>query len=326
MADQRESDAMTKPIANTSYDKRKEVKLARAHVLCGIIAIKYGGYQYGDGSIQNLYTADRIKECWLYPDEPMPTPHWLKERVRVIAVKEYIEKHLDLTDPIWNADFIHGLFKHGTISWTDSSRKHRFPTFSWDYRHFTLTQLIQTFPYGGAKSIWEGKLRGVPAICVRHREDTIPFISGVLSVGSLIEIDGKDYAKYGGNTVPYIRKWEIPVEMDLRETKEILISPFWPALFALHMPDLAAKRWMNISNPCKANIYSAVLWKIYCDNDFPADAMPYLISKRKIRSDFKTADMSGMKHLERMRVTHGLTGLDNRIGDMAKEWKKEYTK
>jgi len=313
---------MPRPLLDIAQ-KKKDAKFLRRHILAAEIVLKYGGWKYPN---HTPFTDDHIRECWNDPTAPMPTSYWLRKYIKVLAVKDYIRRYFDLNDPIWNADFIHGLFKHGKVLWVDSPCKHRFPAFHWDPTHFSLTQLVQLFPYGGFKSIGEGKLKGVPALCVKHQEDTIAFISGVLSAGRIVELNQTSFAVYWGNTIPYIKKWGIPIEIDFTETGEIAISPFWPALFTPHMPEIAAKKWMDIDNPCKAEAYSAIMWRIYCNRDFPTRAIPYLPSARTIYSRFKTDDLTTAKNLERMRVTHGLTGLDNRFRDMVKEWKERYEK
>ena len=142
-------------------------------------------------------------------------------------------------------------------------------------------------------------------------------MAGVLVSGCKYELNGSAYAIYKKSIVPYFEKWKIPIEG--YKWGKPYISPIWPALFSLKMPEEFKEYWYNIDNAFNANLYSAILWKTYVGNNFKRNGIPYLKCRRWIYYHHKCEE-GAMKKLEMLRLKKGLVELDYLVRDMIRVW------
>jgi hypothetical protein len=274
--------------------------------------------KYGSLNFYEKFNFDNIREFWHY-NEPYPSPCYLKKNIRIKSIKWFLYNKMDYQEGIWNADFLNGLMAHTKITWNRLD----FPSCEW-YGNKMLAEIIRKCPFGG-KIVEVPKARkqkwiGVPALVLKNSEDSISFMTGLMTGMILTEKDNIQYAMASGRVESYLKMWGIPIECKWRE-KMVLISPIWPALFANHMPTECKKRWMEVKNPFEGSLYAAILWKTYVDDRYPSNGIPYLKSRRMVYYDFKCEEGT-TKRLEMLRIEKGLTGLDNRIRDIIGEWKK----
>jgi hypothetical protein len=120
--------------------------------------------------------------------------------------------------------------------------------------------------------------------------------------------------RYGNNVLPWLQKWNIPIEK--KDNKFIYISPFWAALFIPWMPDYY-KEWAKIKRACSAEEYALIMWRIFVDVDPRVDAIPYLICRRTYYYRYHS-----IKGLEKKWVENHLTQIDDRIKQAVHFWAK----
>lgn len=278
------------------------------------IVLKYGAL----GVNCKGFTDDRIREFWDY-DSDIPSPKYLRMNIKYPNVKWYIHNKMGIDYPIWSADFLHGLMTHCKIIWN----KRRFPSCEW-FNNTDITELLQNCPFGGriVKPINSIRHRwvNVPALYLKFDDTSIDFVAGLMAGLKKVEKNGNHYAMFDQKVLKDFKKLGIPIE-DKYKRNTYLISPFWPALFVDHMPMELYQKWIEVKKPYNADIYAAILWKTYIDNDFEGDRIPYLKSRRSIYYDFKSEE-GAMKKVELMRVEKNLTELDNRFKNIVKEWSK----
>ena len=307
--------------------KRKRVWVEKVYDRTSKLCIKYGSLGNTSGlkkvKPNLLKIEDHFKEFW--PEEDRPSIEYIRKNIKIDDLKWYIHNKVEVNNKIWTSDFLFGVVKHGNIFWAKKS----FPSLSWKNNN-NIYKVIKTSPFGGKISKeFENPYQTrnwskVPALYLKHSEDTISFMVGLLSCGNIVEKNGISYARYAGRTIDYIKKWGIPLEYQTHYSKKenhVLISPIWPALFSIKMPKEIAEIWLNIENPCNSKIYCPILWKTYVGN-FVKDGIPYLPSRRSIFYYHKCKEGT-VKKLERLRVSTGMVELDYRVRDMVKIWNEK---
>jgi hypothetical protein len=295
-----------------THNKKKN-KIDKMYRTAAQIAIKYGCM--GDGSLN--YNQDRICEFWKYEDN-YPCFGTFSSAIRLPAIKWYIHNEISVDHKIWNPDFLRGLIAHCNIRWN----KNKFPSCSW-YCNEEIARLLHSCPYGGDIFDKDKEKRGyrwnyVPALYLKHSEDSIQFMAGLMAGFKIVKVNGYKYASCGYRALNYLKKWGIPIDGKYF-TKAYLISPIWPALFVRYMPDEESKKWLDIKKAFNANIYAPILWKTYIDNNFISDGIPYLKARRSVYYEFKCEE-GAMHRLDMLRVEKALTELDNRVKHVVKEW------
>jgi len=302
---------------------RNELRHRRLFEVAAKIAVRYGS----GGCCYKNWTDYHIRECWEYKHEsPCPTVNEIECKTNVRGIKWYIHNVLDLREdgPEDSADFLNGLCMYGKIV----RHKKNFDSFRW-YRNDSILELLQSCAFGGQfgtniskqdnkqNNIWSF----VPALSLRYSESGLFFFAGVLASGKLIKKGNETYAEYKGDCIKYLKKWHIPFEYVSKKRQVVQISPFWPALFSLKMTPKIAEKWVTAQNPIKGKLYASILWKVYVDNKFPKNGIPFLPARRSIFYQHKCEEGS-MKRLEFLRVTEGLVELDNGILNMVRLWPK----
>lgn len=283
-------------------------RLSNLCIISAKIIIKYGG--------QNTsYTESHIRELWSH-GIPYPSVNTLK-KLDVKNIKWFIHKFVTFDDGVWNGNFLHGMATNGEIIFD----KDKYPSFKWSNKG--LEKIIEASSFGGVrrKNSW----RYVAAFYLNYSSNSTSFMAGVLSGGILEERNDVEYAKYSGNTIPYIKEWGIPIEFE--DDDYILISVFWPALFSFKMPVESRAKWYNIRSIINAKHYAAILWKTYVDCHFMSEAIPYLNNARTIFYRYKDYNGSNLKsgeQLKFLRVEMGLTGLHNGIKECVQTLAKQY--
>jgi len=280
------------------------------------IALKYGNFGRGFNNCDECY----IQEFW--EGDGCPSTEYFKKHVSVSTVKWYIHHKLDLSDKIWNGDFLHGVATTGNINWGIR----RFPSLYWTVND-NVFRMINKSGFGGKLSHYKiNKYSygwcGVPALYLKHNESSTNFMAGVLASGVFHKKDGFTYVKYNSSHRKYLEKWSIPIEDEIMNGRYVLVSPIWGSVFSLKMPEEEKSKWLNIERPFGRNIYPPILWKTYVNNDFTKDGIPYLRSRRWIYNHYKS-ERGAMKTLEMERVVRNLTQLNKGIKDMVHEWIKE---
>lgn len=282
------------------------------------IAVKYGS----GGRNYSKYQDQYIKEFWPH-DDKLPSLSEIKEHVRIEDVKAYIRKVLKLKLEIWNADFVQGFCTHGEVI----RGIERFPSFSWAGENPNLKALIEVCPHGGTLGTHIPKVSNqkiyhwsfVPLLEMQYSSTTASFVAGVLSSGELIHKKGISYVRFRGKSVEWIKRWTFPITHSSRKESKVEISAFWPALFAIKMPESFSKRWTQVKKPFEGNVYSAILWKIYVDNRFPKDGIPFLPARRTIYYQNKSPE-GAMRRLETLRISKRLVELPNSVGEVVQAW------
>ena len=231
----------------------------------------------------------------------------------------YIHNKIGVDYPVWSADFLHGLMSHCKIRWNGRS----FPSCEW-CNNSDITMLLQVSPFGGRMFMPENNTRhrwmNVPALCLKFNDTSIAFVAGLMSGLKKVERNGNCYAMFYQRALPYFKKIGIPIEGECGQGA-YLISPLWPALFVDYMPLGLYQKWLEIKKPYGADVYAAILWKTYVDNEFVSGGIPYLKARRTIYYEFECEE-GAMKKLEKLRVEKNLTELDNRIKTVVQEWSK----
>jgi len=283
-----------------------ERRLDKMYLTAAKIAVKYGGCQR-----DKPYSRNKIIEFWEEdPDIPRPTRTTFRKTMKLPTIKWFIHNRLTTDDDIWNADFLHGMARNGRISWNKVS----YPTL-YLYNNNSLKELIESSPFGG-RIRSNIKWNYVPAFYLKYSEETISFLAGVLAGGRIIKRDGYQFASYTYRLHSLFVKWGIPIEHV--RFKQILISPIWAAIMTLWMPEEVREKWTKLSNPFGTDEYCPILWKTYVDSEFPTGGIPYLMSRRSIYYKYHSVSI-----IKRMRVSKGMTTLDNRFREAIHRWSEK---
>jgi len=284
------------------------------------ICLKYGA----PGSIYSKIKDQYIYELWKHGDPyPSVLETWWRSSVKTI--KWYIRNKIECRDEIWNGDFIWGLTKNGCDV---KFSKNYFPSFSW-YQNKVLEKIIRSSPFGGGitcvvrEAYRRYKWVQVPALYLSHSEDSISYLAGVLSCGRVYIKDKINYVGYNRGLKKYFESLGIPIERECNRRRWVLISPIWPALFSLRMPECVKNEFVGLKGACNVNLYAPILWKTYNGENFIRRGIPYLPCRRKIYYDFAGEKEGAMPALDRLRVEKNLVALDYRVRDIVKLWKKE---
>jgi len=280
------------------YDK----KLIFAYTVAAKLAIKYGGKGRG-------YSQRQVDEFWDHP-KFFPSARFIKDHAKVATIKSVIHNNIQYDDPIWTADFLHGLMRNGKIIWN----KFKFPSVKLYNNSETIQELIRNSPFGG-KLGKSNRWSYVGALYLKFSEKTIPFMAGVLAPADIVKINGITFAKFNGRTRSIIENFGIPIEKTLKRGR-FLISPIWVLLLTPWMPKQVKDKWKKIKKPAMSEVYCPILWKTYVGSNFIKKGIPFLRSRRYIF--YRTT----MKPLQRLRVSCGLTELDTRIKEVVKKWSK----
>jgi hypothetical protein len=285
------------------------------------------GYIYG-----RKFSEELISQYWNHP-EPPPSPRMVEKIINTKNIKWYINKHIEVQNKVWNADFLNGLTKSGKV--IQNSRS--FPSFLFCYNE-SIEEIINECPFYGMKNNnWNHatekryKWQRCPALVLKHSDSSISYLAGVLATGTIkyLKFDEKiqnpkgrmvktgrkitrGYARYFNRLIPLFEKWNIPIEK--RDSTCVYISPFWVALLTPWMPQCCQK-WMNVKKPYKAKEYSLIMWKIFTGKDIETDGIPYLISRRAYYYQY-----GSIKNLERKWVEEKLVEIDSRFKEAVKKW------
>jgi hypothetical protein len=297
------------------YDHNKAAKRQdKLYLTAAKIALKYGEFGRRFKNCDELY----IQEFW--DGDDCPSFNSFRINVKVSVTKWYIHNRINISDEIWNGDFLHGLATGGDLKW----KLQGFSTLTWR-KNAPLFELLKASGFGGSLShqpetgIYRWK--GVPAFYLKHDDSSLSFMAGVLATGVFCKVGSQIYARYTGKQKEILNRWNIPIEDKLKNGRYLLVSPIWGALFTPKMPKERAEKWLNLERPFGRDIYPSILWKTYANNEFPTGGIPYLRSRRWIYTHYKS-DIGAMKTLERERVNRNLTELDNRVRDMVHKWRK----
>lgn len=291
----------------------------RTYELASLIAIKYGGK--GDMSKRyKRYKPEYIYEFWKY-GPPYPHLTTIAIRIKTGVIKWFIHNKLNyVSDSIWNPDFLMGLMNHGKLNWNVKN----YPSFKWN--NDEIKNLILKCPYGGI--IGKNKWINVPALYLKYSEDSISYIAGVMAGAKIEEVDGYMYASFNKDCIKHIIKCGIPVDrvckhmfLKSESKNRYLISPIWPALFSIKMPEEAGNKWLNIKKAYGVDCYAPILWRVYVDGSYPKGGIPYLKSKRTIFYQ-NECEEGATKKIERMRVEKGMTEMDNKVKEIVQLWAK----
>lgn len=260
-----------------------------------------------------------IAKYWKWEGIP-PSGITLQKHIRVSHIKWFMANHFVLDNGEWNSDFIFGLMKCGKIL----QGKRTFSTFSWQ-SHFDLVDILKASPYSGkfssncyVKNVCNLQYwKHAAVLSLPHREDTEQFMAGVMAVGKVINYKGSTIVSYSKRMEKYFIQCGIPIEK--QNKKSLLISPIWPSLFSIYMPEICKKKFIDLKNPFNAEIYCPILWRSYVSNDFIPDGIPYLRSRRSILYDHK-CEMGAFAKLDQLRLDYNLTILDNKVINCVRKW------
>jgi hypothetical protein len=244
------------------------------------------------------------------------------KRIKCSRIKLYIRNHLEVNDPIWNADFIAGIVKAGKICWSTN----QYPTFRW-WGSPILATVLEDSPYYG--KVLNDKLQEqekhyyswqkVPALYLKPTYNTASYIAGLLATGKTHEFNGEVYALYKHEVMRELELFGIKMERESVGKPRCLISPIWPALFTKHMPESCHSYWLNIKKPYKGMEYAAILWATYANHKIVKGGLPFLPSRRTVFYHFKH-EKGTLRELQKMRIMYGLFNLDKRIQDCIVKW------
>jgi len=262
---------------------------------------------------KNGVTQERFDDLWRYDKYP-PSIKTALHRISNRNVKWYIRNFMQIEDPIWNADFLHGLATCGHIRWN----RFVFPSLHWTC-HEEIFEMLDGCPFHGVSNkgvVYNYKWYNVPAFYLEFDPESISYMAGILATGKLVERNGEMYADYNSLSYPYLREFNIPIEYESEENLHNLISPFWPALFSKYMPSAGIK-WMIIKNAHHANLYASILSRIYVSNKVDKESIPYLKSRRWIYDHY-----GRFGETEQLWLEMGLSQLDKRIRSVIGSWMK----
>jgi hypothetical protein len=276
------------------------------------IAIKYGAIRSNDPFRLSAY----IEEFWTYDRYP-PTCYAYHCCVQRKHIKDYIRKYISVEHPIWNADFMYGLCRCGTIR----ENVYSFPSFYWYYNP-NIVDILHSAPFWGRHFYYEPKKFygwcNSPSLCLEHKTDSISYMAGVLATGRHYVYRNQTYIQYTASIAKLLKQWHIPIEYQSAKGKLVLVSPFWPALFAYKMPPKLRSYFAEIPNAAEVDVYSSILWYAYMGSDFKKEKIPYLKSRRSVLYQFQHPDGT-LRNLEMLRVQKRLIDIDSRVKQAMKE-------
>lgn len=257
-----------------------------------------------------------VKRYWKYKSK-YPSCTIIKRNIRVSNLRWFLNTYTDqiITSIEWHPDFIIGLTKCGTIRGLRG-----FPSFYW-YGNENLIDVFRSCPFiGEIKTKNKGTKHPyiwskIPALYLKHSEDSIRFMAGVLSTGIIETIDNKKLVKYNKKAMKFIGQWGIPIEY--RTPHWAYISPFWVVIVQKWMPEVLVNKWKYVSKAYRAKEYAAILWKIYSNKPFLAKSIPYLVCRRSVFYRY-----GSIKKLQGLWVENKLVGLDSRYKNIIQEWAK----
>lgn len=286
------------------YHGVPEKRLEQMYLTIAKVALKYGHH-----ARLKPYSRDKLVEFWDDPEIPRPSGSTFFHTIKLPTVKWFIYHKITLEDKIWNADFIHGFARNGKIKWNKKS----YPTLHL-YNNKSLNELILLSPFGGELNYRRWSY--VPALYLKHSEESMSFLAGVLAGGNIVEINGEQFSGHKYWVKPLLTNLGIPIERETAfRTKEVFISPIWAAIMTLWMPEEVREKWTTLSKPFGTDEYCPILWKTYVSSKFPTKGIPYLRSRRHLYYKYQS-----IESIKRMRVSKGLTTLDNRFREVMHQW------
>tara|TARA_R110000824_G_scaffold12226_6_gene53548 strand:- start:13174 stop:14097 length:924 start_codon:yes stop_codon:yes gene_type:complete len=259
------------------------------------------------------YTEELIHKFW-EQKEFAPSETYLRSISRTKYVKWRLLKGDVIQDEVWNGNFIGGLLQNGYVNWNRLT----YPSFIWIGNN-SLHDLIAECPYYCDRLVLASSRKRsswikVPAMYLPCDENSLEFLAGALSGG---EVSGP-YIKYSKCMADVIDRFGIPTERQTPDKKITYISPIWPAIMSLFMPDSCFHRFNNILGDNNAELYASILWRIYHEEYAKSKSMPYLKSYRTAYNRF-----GNVKELETLRVKMKMVELDHRFAKTIQGWTKE---
>jgi hypothetical protein len=249
-------------------------------------------------------TQDDIDAEWGYEDIS-PSWEYIRRIIKISNIKWYIKNYMDVSDRIWNGDFIHGISSAGVIKTGNKS----FPSLHWNCNEDVL-YYIKNSPFSGNLYSFYPFYRwgNVSAFYLKSEKDSLSYLSGALATGKRKVFDGKVHASYSKKSIEIIRGYGIPVLYSSKGGKQNFISVFWPALLTPSFNDV--NPWMFIYN-CdkKAEEYASVLWRHYISyHKIDVGKIPHLPSKSTVQRKYGT-----IRNNQRLWFSNNLTQLDSKI-------------
>lgn len=260
-------------------------------------------------------TQERFDSLWRYDNYP-PALSTVNRLVKMPNIKWYIRNCIEISDPIWNGDYLRGIMQSGKVNWGRRS----YPTIKWNDQPHMLN-VVKDSPFYGNVSETNNRFYrwyNVPALYLPYSENKISFMAGVLSTGKIKERRGELYAHYSKGAYPFLKRWGIPIEFESANQAHNLVSPLWPALFARYMTE--GDRWLQIKNGgFNSHLYSAILWRMYVSNNIVKNGLPYLKSRKWVYNHYGKIEDTEMKWLEM-----GLSQLDWKVRSVVSELSKSF--
>lgn len=295
-------------LLNRDRDIKKERDLRRCRVASNLL-LKYGR--------RSGITEQQAEE--FYEDGIYDSISSLRA-INLKNVRWYIHNKIEINDPIWNADFISGITQSGVVIWN----KCGFPTFNW-YTVPILADILESCPFYGKvqknKSAVSGKhpysWKSVPALCLKPSKETVSYVAGVLCAGKIMMYKGENFIKCKFSCREDLKKFGIPVERE--DSYGLFISPFWPALLSIHMPECCRDYFLKIKKAYKGEEYAAILWATHASHNITKGGLPFLPSRRTVFYRYKNEDGT-LKELQKRRLKYDLVSLDNRVKSCLASW------
>lgn len=300
------------------YKERRRKSYLRNMILCDFMSriMLANGFvnwkHYIDWQANDRFQS-KMKDFWVFNVIP-PSPKEL-HAIGTKHIKWYISKHVTVQDKIWNGSFLHGLAQSGKIMYSSK-------TFNGLKTHLRkrIRYIIGVCPFVGRISD-KGEKDGlewfnVPALSLPHDPKSNSFMAGVFSMGQEYRHkDGLVYARYSHKCKKWFEKWGIPIEGYTPNKLNCLISPFWPSLLHEWMPPIL-RTWRRIPHAAQASKYAAILWKVYCDEQFVRGGIPYLLNRDAYGTMFSSEDKTLSQSIRGMWVECNLTMLDDRLKEL----------
>jgi len=293
---------------NREKRRKKEQDLRRCRVAANIF-LKYG-----------FKTRITFRQAEEFFEDDIYDSIFALRTIDLKHVKWYIHNKMEIDDPIWNADFISGITQSGVVWWNPVT----FPTFKW-YTIPILAEVFENSPFYGKvqkdKSAVLGKhpysWKSSPALYLKPSKKTISYVAGVLCAGKVQKYAAGSFVKYKISCRASLKKFGIPIE---KENKYwLFVSPFWPALFTIHMPECCRDYFLNMKRPYRGEEYAAILWATHANHYIVKGGLPFLPSRRTVFYKYKNKDGT-LKELQKKRVEYDLVGLDRRVKSCIASW------
>lgn len=300
-------------LANIHY--KKDARLLEMCRVASIICLYHFNRGVGKTLLQN---ESLIRKYWTLDKVP-PSANWMARCINVKNVKWYINKKLKY-EPIdgWTPDFLNGMANCGKLL----NNKKVFPTLIWSTQNHIL-EIFKSSVFSGTFSVRKRSERffftRVPAFYLPYDDKSHAYIAGILATGKIVYVKGVCYVRYSKCMFKIIHKLGIPIEVKCKLI--FYISPIWPALFSVHMPNILKDRWFNLKNAVGVLQYAPILWKMHTNVDFIKGGLPYLKSRRSVFYDNKN-DEGAMEYLSNFMNQKQLMLLDTRITNCISEWIK----